>query len=160
MQIKIRKATLMDAQLIAKARVELLNEASGPLSDEEKNELFLSNRAYISKGLANLTLITFLAFDAENFVGTCSATLYSLLPGKKLPDGRQAYVQNMYIVPEYRRKGLGRKLLSAVVEEAAKLGHTRVSLHATDMGKELFKSFGFANESVALAHMVYDGKDK
>lgn len=158
MQIKIRKASLLDAQLIARERVELLNEGSGPLSDEEKDALFISNRAYISRGLANSTLITFLAFDGEKFVGTCSATLYSVMPGKKLPDGKEAYVQNMYIVPDYRRKGLGRALLSAVVEDAAKLGHTRISLYATEMGKALFSSFGFTEENVALTRMVYDAK--
>lgn len=158
MDIKIRKASADDAELIANARVALLDEASGPLTGEEKSGLYASNKACIQEGLRSPSLVSFLAFDGDTLAGTCSATLYQVMPGIKLPEGKQAYLQNMYVAPEYRRRGIGRLLLAEVIKEAAERGHTKIILHASDMGRILFSKFGFAEENVALTHMVYHAK--
>jgi len=98
MGILIIQAAPDDAEIIVNARITLLDEASDPLTEEEKSNLYISNRTYIQERLRNSSLISIIAFEGSIFIGTCSLTLYQVMPGRKLPDGKQAYLQNMYIV--------------------------------------------------------------
>jgi GNAT superfamily N-acetyltransferase len=52
----------------------------------------------------------------------------------------------MYVRPAYRRRGLARRLLSAVVEEAGSIGYERVRLltaPAFEGAVELYEAEGF-----------------
>ncbi|MBW4601556.1 MAG: GNAT family N-acetyltransferase [Calothrix sp. FI2-JRJ7] len=57
-----------------------------------------------------------------------------------------AEVKRMYVKPEYRRQGIGRALLQAVITEATKLGYAKIRLDTVFFAKEaqkLYRSFGF-----------------
>ena len=49
----------------------------------------------------------------------------------------------MFTDPQYRRRGIARKLLSLVVEEARNYGCGTVQITASDMGVLLYTDFGF-----------------
>ncbi len=153
---KIRKALFTEADLITEMRVALLNEASGPLTETEKHQLYEDNYSYISNGLSVGSLISILALNNNEPIGTCSVTLYSVMPGRKLPKGKLAYLQNMYVKPDFRNMGIAKQLLSFTVAQAVNCGHNRISLHATEAGYNLFSRFGFINENVSLTHMIYE----
>lgn len=57
--------------------------------------------------------------------------------------GLEAYILNMYTIPQYRGKGLARKLLENCIEECKKIGVKRIWLHASDDGTPLYKKMGF-----------------
>lgn len=153
--MNFRKADFEDIELIVNTRVILIDEDSG-LNENERKSLYESNKVYIQNAMKQDTFISFLAFDEDVFVGIASACLYAVLPGKKLPDGKNAYIQNVYVLPSYRRKGVGKKLISMVISEVKERGYTRITLHATKMGSELFNNCGFQNsENIGLTEMVY-----
>ena len=155
MNIKYRAANINDLELIVNTRVALIDEDSG-LNENEKKNLYESNKAYIQDSMKKETFISFLAFDGDIFVGTASACLYAVLPGKKLPKGRNAYIQNVYVLPSYRRHGIGKNLVLMLVNKAKEKGYTRINLHATKMGMELFNDCGFqSTENLGLSEMVY-----
>ncbi|RUT09955.1 hypothetical protein DSM106972_004500 [Dulcicalothrix desertica PCC 7102] len=57
-----------------------------------------------------------------------------------------AEVKRMYVKPEYRKQGIGRALLEAVISEATKLGYIKIRLDTVFFAKEaqnLYRSFGF-----------------
>lgn len=57
-----------------------------------------------------------------------------------------AEVKRMYVKPEYRRQGIGRALLQAVISEATKLGYAKIRLDTVLFAQEaqkLYRSFGF-----------------
>jgi GNAT superfamily N-acetyltransferase len=56
----------------------------------------------------------------------------------------------MWVDAAHRRKGIGRKLVEAAVEEAKARGVTWMMLHATDEGRALYESMGWkpGNEMV------------
>ena len=155
MNIVYRQAERDDIELIATMRVLLIYEDSG-LNTGEKDALFQNNIVYIKDAMTNESYFAFLAYCGEKCVGTSSACLYSVLPGKKLPKGKQAYIQNVYVLPEYRRMGIGRELIQLTVHTAIKRGHTRITLSATEKGSELFKKCGFVHiPNVGLTDMEY-----
>lgn len=156
MNINYRRATIDDVKLIVDARIHLLSEDSGPMRDEERMQLYENNKSHIEINIANNTFIAYLAFDGDSFVGTSSACLYSVLPGRKLPNGKHAYIQNVYVIPSYRGNGIAKKLIELVISEVKQNGYKDISLHATEMGKLLFEKCGFTSENkVQLTAMKY-----
>ena len=62
------------------------------------------------------------------------------------PDGQRrglVYVHSVYCVPEYRRQGLARRILQAMIGYCRDNGWPRISLHASDMGRDLYEELGF-----------------
>lgn len=154
MNITYRSAKYSDLKMLAGVRVSLIDEDSG-LNDDEKKSLYKSVLDYMTDACYRAAFISFVAFDGKAFVGTASACLYSVLPGKKLPSGKNAYIQNVYVDPQYRRQGIGKKLVSMITDTVRKQGYSRITLHATKAGEELFKSCGFISvENLGLTEMV------
>ncbi|MEH2269619.1 MAG: GNAT family N-acetyltransferase [Nostoc sp.] len=55
-------------------------------------------------------------------------------------------LKRMYVKPEFRRKGIGRSLLEAIIKEAGYIGYSRIRLDSTPFAKEaqaLYRVFGF-----------------
>lgn len=156
MNITYRKADASDVEQLVITRLNLLEEDSGAMTDQERQLLYQSNKNYMEAGISNGSFFAYLAFDSAVLVGSCSACLYSVLPGRKLPNGKNAYIQNMFVTPLYRRNGIGKILVSMCVNEAIELGHSRITLHATQKGKLLFSQCGFKMvEDEKLIQMVY-----
>jgi GNAT superfamily N-acetyltransferase len=62
------------------------------------------------------------------------------------PDGQRrglVYVHSVYTAPEYRRQGLARCVLQAMIAYCRENGWPRISLHASDMGRGLYEELGF-----------------
>jgi ribosomal protein S18 acetylase RimI-like enzyme len=67
----------------------------------------------------------------------------------------------MGVLPVYRRQGIGRKLLSAVLEKAREIGIERVELVVFSSNKvaiALYEEFGFHKEGVKQKSWKLDGK--
>ncbi len=61
-----------------------------------------------------------------------------------------AEVKRMYVKPEYRRKGIGRALLQAIINEAEKIGYSKIQLdtpHFATAAQTLYHTFGFQQTS-------------
>jgi ribosomal protein S18 acetylase RimI-like enzyme len=56
---------------------------------------------------------------------------------------RRATILNVYTYPEYRRKGVARALMQAMLDWCKTEGFTAVFLHASDDGRPLYESLGF-----------------
>jgi len=62
------------------------------------------------------------------------------------PDGQRrglVYVHSVYCAPEYRRRGLARRILQAMIGHCRENGWPRISLHASDLGRGLYEDLGF-----------------
>jgi ribosomal protein S18 acetylase RimI-like enzyme len=58
-------------------------------------------------------------------------------------DVRRAYVYNVYVAPEYRRKGVARRLMDEVIAHCRAEKIRTVWLHASDEGRSLYEKMGF-----------------
>jgi ribosomal protein S18 acetylase RimI-like enzyme len=73
--------------------------------------------------------------------GQLAATTTLLCYGRRL-----AWIGMVLTSPEYRRRGLARKLLARVLDQADQMGMETVKLDATDQGQPLYEKFGFHRE--------------
>lgn len=59
--------------------------------------------------------------------------------------GKAVYLDDVYVKPEYRRKGIGTALIKSVIKEAKRVGATRVRWHVLNWNHraiELYKKLG------------------
>lgn len=59
----------------------------------------------------------------------------------------RGYVLNMYVEPEYRRAGLGQRLMELCRQEAKRRRIRHLVLHATKQGRGLYEKLGWAATS-------------
>ena len=50
---------------------------------------------------------------------------------------------NIYTAPAYRRRGVARRIVEKLIEDAKARGIRSVLLEATEMGRSLYESLGF-----------------
>jgi GNAT superfamily N-acetyltransferase len=60
---------------------------------------------------------------------------------------RRATILNVYTNPEYRRRGLARKIMQTIIQWCKREGLARVTLHASDDGRHLYESLGFESSN-------------
>jgi ribosomal protein S18 acetylase RimI-like enzyme len=60
--------------------------------------------------------------------------------------GKAGTLLNVYTFPEYRRKGIAKRLLEEIIKEAKLIGIDSIDLKATEDGYNLYKKLGFKDD--------------
>lgn len=71
------------------------------------------------------------------------AVIVQRLGNARNPSGRYGHVQSMATDPEFRRQGLARAVLAALLAWFEQRDIVAVDLHASPMGEPLYRSMGF-----------------
>jgi GNAT superfamily N-acetyltransferase len=56
---------------------------------------------------------------------------------------RRCWIQNVYVRPEFRRQGVARQIMRALLDWCRTKGFDSVSLHASTDGRPLYEELGF-----------------
>ena len=70
---------------------------------------------------------------------------YPIYPG--LLNGKAGKIINVYTYPEYRRKGIAKKLMEKLINEANIKGIKSIDLESSEDGHELYKKLGFIDDN-------------
>ena len=143
MNIEYRRATADQIDLLVETRVEVLRAANRLDDSADLSEVAAKSRDYYLRALRDNTHTGFLAFDGEDFVGACGVSYFRVMPTCHNPTGWKAYIMNMYVRPEYRRRGVATRMLDLLVADARARGIGLISLEATDAGRPLYEKYGF-----------------
>ena len=143
-EFNIRKATVQDIEEIIRLRLELFKELGEVQSEQEEACVTTATRKYLEEALSNNEFISFLALSNDKVISVSGMVLFKRPPYLDNLKGLEAYIMNMYTVPQYRGQGLARKLLENCIEECKKIGVKRIWLHASDDGIPLYKKLGFS----------------
>lgn len=73
-----------------------------------------------------------------------------MLPTADHPTRLRAHLMNVYTAPAFRRRGIARMLVTALMDEARQRGATEISLDATEAGRPLYRSLGFRESGGAM----------
>ena len=98
---------------------------------------------YYTRHLDDHTFVSWLAVDKNRIIGTSGMSLVEKPPYYSCPSGKIGLLSSMYVIKEYRRKGIARFLLDKVVNEAKDFGCAAVQITASDMGVLLYTDYGF-----------------
>ena len=140
----VRVATTADAAVVARHRVAMFRDM-GVLGAADGDALEVGSRLALAGALADGGYRGWLVEVDGAVVAGGGLVLRPLLPRPGHPQGgTEAYVLNVYTEPAHRRRGLARRLMAAILSWCDDAGVSRVSLHASDDGRPLYATIGFA----------------
>lgn len=136
---KYRKADLNDVhQLMELRKKQLIAEGIEANIDIDK-ELY----DFFNRKLGDNSLRQWLVEDDGIIIACGAVIIYELPPSYTNQNGKKGYITNMYTEENYRGKGIATTLLKKLVEEAANSGVSKLWLGASEMGRPVYKKFGF-----------------
>ena len=142
MKANIRRAGVEDIEALAGLRLELLKDAD-ELGPGPPSVLARSIRQYLATAIRAGRFLAWVAEADGRVVATSGLVLLEKPPSGGNPDGLEAYVMNMYTLPECRGHGLATRLLAEVIAYVKTTPARRISLHATEGGKSIYRRAGF-----------------
>ncbi|MBQ8312827.1 MAG: GNAT family N-acetyltransferase [Clostridia bacterium] len=141
MALQWKWAGAADLEELVSTRIQVLRAANQLDDAADMTAVKEQSRLYYQQ--AGDEYAALLVYDGDRVIGTGGVSFYRVMPTCCNPDGRKAYIMNMYTAPEYRRRGIARKTLDMLVEECQRRGVRFITLEATEAGRPLYESYGF-----------------
>ena len=144
MHITYRKATIDDLDELVRLRIEFLKEVQKVETRQySEEELSTSLREYLFTSINNDAFVAWLAISEGEVIATSGLCFLQITPGFTLINGKIAYILNIYTLPNWRGKGVGKQVFDHILHEAINRGYKRISLHASDDGRPIYEKFDF-----------------
>ena len=145
--IEYRITTPEDIDLLMESRLVMLREVNHLAPDYEySEELKNCSREYFLNG----DQTTVLALDDGKVAGCASISYITVMPTFSHATGKRSHLMNVYTNKDYRRQGIARKMVNMLIEDAWNKGATEISLDATQLGRPLYESLGFGNNTECM----------
>jgi GNAT superfamily N-acetyltransferase len=100
--------------------------------------------AYFAKRTAEGGAQWYLAKVGEEFVGSACAYVDDSWASTLLEHPQNGWIIGVYVVPEYRRRGIARALTEAALSWLRSTECVEAKLHASPYGRGIYDSLGFA----------------
>jgi GNAT superfamily N-acetyltransferase len=146
----IRAATVSDAAVIAHHRVAMFRDMGQVPTDELGTQLLSESTAALAALLSEGSYVGYLAVGAnQEVIGGAGVHIRPQLPrisrdGTYVATRQVPLLVNVYTEPQWRRRGIARELVVVLMRWAAEKGVDQMVLHASDAGRALYVSLGFA----------------
>ena len=154
--IAIRRATAADRDFVVEMRIALMVEATSerraaglPVHDLDLDELRPANERWFDDHM-DRDFVAWVAESGGRLVASIGLLWFAHPPGPTNHRGTEAYLLNVYTLPEARRRGIARELVGAAIAEARAAGITRVWLRTSEAGRPLYESMGFRSQGDEL----------
>lgn len=143
--MEIRKTNADDIETLIAIHLEMLRVVNNLSGDVEFDKVLVDcSREYFLYG----DQTTVIAIDGEKAIACASVSYINIMPTYDHPTGKRAHLMNVYTNKDYRRQGIGKKMVELLIDEAKSKGCTEISLDATEQGRFLYTQLGFtANNS-------------
>jgi GNAT superfamily N-acetyltransferase len=147
--VHIRRATIADISALARHRTGMYRDMKHIPESEESRFRELSAE-YFRGALQSGEYVAWLAVTTtqpEEVIGGAGLIVRSMIPRPGIAGGievREAQVVNVYTEAAWRRRGVAALLMRHLIDFTRANRLTRVSLHASDDGRPLYESLGFA----------------
>jgi ribosomal protein S18 acetylase RimI-like enzyme len=140
--ISFRPATIDDIPEILRQRRRMYEDMD--YKDGEPLAAMVSvSTGYLRKTMADGTFRAWLAEDGDRIVAGGAVIISPWLAHPYDLECRRATILNVYTHPEYRRRGIGRRLMQTMIAWCRAEGFAGVTLHASKDGRHLYESLGF-----------------
>jgi GNAT superfamily N-acetyltransferase len=120
----------------------------GRLALHHEGPLEEATAVYLRDAMPRGDYLAWVAEDeASTIVGGAGVHLRPILPRADTPSalefGPEALIVNVYVEQAWRRRGVARALMVAILDALAARRISRVLLHASEEGRRLYESLGF-----------------
>lgn len=147
---KIIQASEAHAEQIIKLRVNLLLELNKLSTEKEIKAIEEATYTYFIQATKEGSLLSYCIEQDGILVSTSGLLFFQRHPTPKNLSGKEAYINNVYTLPEFRKQGLAHILVEACIQECKARGVQRIWLHASDEGMPMYAKFGFKKNEAAM----------
>ena len=142
-EVRIRKATLDDVDVIIEHRAAMFSDM-GYQDAARMAQMRVSSDAFLRRSLVDGTYQGWLAeTDGGRAVGGGGVVIVPWPGSPEDPAPRRGWILNIYTEPEFRHRGIARRIMDEIVAWCAAEGFRAVALHASTFGRPLYESMGF-----------------
>ena len=141
MKIEYKRLTEKELDNFIDKRIHQLREEGA----KEEIDLVPALKDYYQRHMAEGTFVSWIALDGNTMIGTRVMSFVEKPPYFGCPSGKIGLLSSMYTDPDYRRKGIAKKLLSCVIKDAKEYGCGTIQITASEMGVKLYTDFGFVH---------------
>jgi ribosomal protein S18 acetylase RimI-like enzyme len=162
----VREAAFADIRLLAHHRAAMFRDM-GKLPPHQQPLLERETASYLTDALPRGEYLAWLAETASTpptIIGGAGVQLRPLLPRPRrdadhLELGPEAIVLNVYVEPNWRRRGVAEALMRTLLNALEARGVSRVVLHASNEGRRLYERLGFVSTNeMLLSPSNHDGE--
>jgi GNAT superfamily N-acetyltransferase len=140
---RMRPATPDDIPALAHQRCAMF-VATGLIDRAATAELDAAERRYLVQAMPAGTFVAWLVEHEGRIVAGGGLQLRTLQPRPGFVRGEpEGLVVSMWTEPSHRRRGLGNRVMDAILQWCRLRGIRRLTLHASSEGRPLYERFGF-----------------
>lgn len=152
--MEYKRATFADMKQIVKLRLAFLREDHKELTTEQAKQIEESLPQYFEKHL-NHDITVYLAMDGDQAVSSVFLLVIEKPANPTFISGKTGVILNVYTHPDYRRKGIAKKLMNMAMEDGKEQNLSYLDLEATSDGEPLYASIGFTKKKAPYTSMRY-----
>lgn len=137
----VEKADLSDIDELVNLRIDYLTEDYGSLTDIQAEKIRNQLPEYFRNHL-NRDLFVYIV-RYEEIISCCFLLVSEKPANPNFIHGKTGTLMNVYTKPDFRRKGIAKKIMKFLIADAEKMGLDFIELKSTADGYNLYKSVGF-----------------
>ena len=141
--LRVRRATLKDLDVLVHQRRAMWMD----LGVKDQPRLDRADKTYRRWTTTRLRNHTLVAWVVENRSGRIAGGgclwLHPIQPNPRRDFTMQPYLLSMYTEPDFRRRGVASIVVGKAIEWSRKHEYGRLMLHASEIGRKVYKQFGF-----------------
>jgi GNAT superfamily N-acetyltransferase len=138
----LRMATAADLPVIMRHRRHMFTDL-GFRDEASFDAMEATSAPFIKAGLESGSYRGWLVETADGVAAGGGVVMLEYPSSPRDPSPRRAYILNVYTEPQYRRQGLAKLTVEAMIRWCREHGFGWVSLHASDDGRHLYETLGF-----------------
>ena len=139
----IRRASLEDVEELVRLRLALERESGHLTQDIRLPDLRRATHQYLLETLPGEAFIVWVAEAQGKIVATSGLIFFQKPPSERNLSGLEAYILNMYTLPEWRGQGIATALLHTLIDFIKQTPAHRIWMYATQDGKPIYEKAGF-----------------
>jgi GNAT superfamily N-acetyltransferase len=146
-ELSMRDAVHADISVLANHRRWMFEEMATlrgkPYGPHDLDEMTAEYTRYLTERLGG-DIRAWVIEAGDRLIASGAVFVYDLLPRPGDWTGRTALLHSMYTDPDYRRRGLAKQIVLKAIEFCKAEGFRGLRLHASDAGRPVYQSLGFA----------------
>jgi GNAT superfamily N-acetyltransferase len=153
----VERANVADTDELVGLRVAYLTEDNGALDAGDEASIRAGLPRYYEAHLGHDLRVY--VIREEGHIVSCAFLIVVEKPmSPSFMSGRTGIVLNVYTRPECRRRGYAKLIMETLLSDANELGLSVVELKATDDGRPLYLSVGFADDESKYHRMKWPNR--
>jgi GNAT superfamily N-acetyltransferase len=141
----VRRATAADIPALVELRIAFDTELAGELPIERAGEHRARIDEYLRSHVPDGRFRVWVADAGGQVVGMAGLVAIDRPPHPRSRRAPEAMVFNVMTVSAWRRRGVGRAIMEAVIADGRALGCRRLVLRTSDEGSNLYAGLGFSD---------------